>query len=762
MNPGDRDSVMRKRLLPVLLCLLAFRAAAQDIEIPAGLDDKAALSSAMPALAKSLIARQDALQSSSPDWLFRAQLVAGSYRDALNSLDALRAPLIGNASPRVRSRYWEYILYAQAGLRSYERKISFDAAYREAFHALVNPLDDRTSAPVINRLSYDNLSEAEPKLLQDLEGLKGKNSISLTDAVGLIGDYNEVQVYRAFGSNTASLIAADDAHRYTTQTDIRVHTPGAGTICVLIVRPVRPQRLPALLLFTIYNEPGTNFREARRSASNGYAAVIGLTRGKGCSPDAIVPYEHDGADAASLIDWIAAQSWSDGQVGMYGGSYSGFTTWAAAKYHPKALKAIMVGAPNAPGIDSPMEGNVFWNFIYPWPFYVANNKTLDNATYNQHARWERLDRNWYMSGRAYQELDKIDGTANPIFERWLQHPSYDAYWQRLIPYRREFAEIDMPVLETAGYYAGGPGAAVYYLSQHTLYKPGAQHYLIIGPYDHFTAQRGTASADGEIDEIAGYPLDAAAHIDLVEFRYRWFDYTLRGGPKPDFLADKINYEVTGANLWKHAPSIAAMSATTRRFYLSADAAAGQFRLSPSGPAAGSINQSVDFAIRRDADLQAPGGGFQDKQLDTTNGLVFISEPLAASTEMSGLFSGRLEFTVNKKDFDFQISLFELTPAGDYFQLAPYWSRASHVGDLTARRLLVPGKRQSLDFRSMRLMSRKLAAHSRLVMVLSIIKEPGREINYGTGGTVSEETIADAKVPLKITWFSASHIDVPWQ
>ena len=72
--------------------------------------------------------------------------------------------------------------------------------------------------------------------------------------------------------------------------------------------------------------------EARRTASNGYAGVEGLTRGKGCSPDAPVPYEHDGSDAAAVIDPISRQPWSDGRVGMYGGSYEGFTQWAAAKH----------------------------------------------------------------------------------------------------------------------------------------------------------------------------------------------------------------------------------------------------------------------------------------------------------------------------------------------------------------------------------------------------------------------------------------------
>jgi uncharacterized protein len=47
-----------------------------------------------------------------------------------------------------------------------------------------------------------------------------------------------------------------------------------------------------------------------------------------------------------------------------------------------------------------------------------------------------------------------------------------------------------------------------------------------------------------------------------------------------------------------------------------------------------------------------------------------------------------------------------------------------------------------------------------VAVLSVIKESGRQINYGTGGNVSAETLADAKAPLRIIWFTSSCIDMP--
>ena len=747
---------MRRLLIGICSSLLVSPAGAQTLSIPAGMGDETSLSRNMPEFAKAVIASQQSA-AADPAALFRAQLVAGLYGDALKSLEKLRAPLANDPSPRVRARYYEYILYARSALEA-GAKAGFEAAYRDTFRAIVAPLDNRTSAIVVNGLSFNNLSQADRALQQDLAQIKDQRTLSLVESLKFVRDYNEREVYRALAAATPELIAEDDARRYSIQKDLIVATPDGAAICTLLVRPAGEAKLTTLLQFTIYNDAAAIMREARRAASNDYAGVIGLTRGKGCSPDPIMPYEHDGADAAALIDWIAAQPWSDGRVGMYGGSYSGFTPWAAAKHHPKALQAIAVGAPAGPGIDAPMEGNVFWNFIYPWPFYTTDNKALDDATYYDAPRWEKLDSTWYSSGRPYRNLDKIDGTPNPIFDRWLEHPAYDAYWQSLIPYKEEFATIDIPVLQTAGYYYGGPGAAVYYLSQHVRYRPDAQHYLVIGPYDHFMAQRGTANSEGDVESVSGYQIDAAAKIDMVELRFHWFDHVFKAAPKPAMLADKINYQVTGANTWKHAASLEAMANSSLRYYLSADAMGQAHRFSSVPKAGASIRQSIDFAERHVE--QTPGGGVQDRDLDSTNGLVFISEPLTESTELSGLFAGHLDFIANKRDFDFQVALYELTPAQDYVQLAPFWARASHVKDFTHRHLLTAERRQSLDFRSMRLMSRQAAAGSRIVAVLSIIKEPGREINYGTGKAVADESIADAKIPLRLTWFADSYIDIP--
>jgi hypothetical protein len=57
-------------------------------------------------------------------------------------------------------------------------------------------------------------------------------------------------------------------------------------------------------------------------------------------------------------------------------------------------------------------------------------------------------------------------------------------------------------------------------------------------------------------------------------------------------------------------------------------------------------------------------------------------------------------------------------------------------------------------------SRKLDVGSRVVVVLSVNKRPDRQINYGTGHAVNQETIEDGRVPVKIRWYSDSYIDLP--
>src|ERR1700732_204167 len=72
-----------------------------------------------------------------------------------------------------------------------------------------------------------------------------------------------------------------------------------------------------------------------------------------------------------------------------------------------------------------------------------------------------------------------------------------------------------------------------------------------------------------------------------------------------------------------------------------------------------VSQSLDFKDRSDVDRVSPASGdIIDTGIDTYHSVVFETAPFDRSTDISGLFSGRLEFVTNKKDFDFQIQLYE--------------------------------------------------------------------------------------------------------
>jgi len=227
----------------------------------------------------------------------------------------------------------------------------------------------------------------------------------------------------------------------------------------------------------------------------------------------------------------------------------------------------------------------------------------------------------------------------------------------------------------------------------------------------------------------------------------------------------VNYEVMGANLWKHAPSVAAMASRSERFYLAGRA------LSPRRPGPGTaVLQMVDLADRSDVDRFAPRGPLIDQSLDDwpivdkatnlANSVMFLSAPFARPPEISGLFSGELALVADKRDFDVAVTLFEVTAKGEYFQLSYCWQRASYAKDRGRRQLLVPGQPTRLPIRAGRLTSRRFQPGSRLAVVISVTKQPGEQINYGTGKDVSDETVKDAGAPLTIRWLGSGFIDVP--
>ena len=73
----------------------------------------------------------------------------------------------------------------------------------------------------------------------------------------------------------------------------------------------------------------------------GYIVVFQLTRGQGQSEGTFHQHSDDADDGYDCIDWVAQQTWCNGNVGMQGVSYLGSSQLMAARSKPPALKCIM-------------------------------------------------------------------------------------------------------------------------------------------------------------------------------------------------------------------------------------------------------------------------------------------------------------------------------------------------------------------------------------------------------------------------------------
>lgn len=552
-------------------------------------------------------------------------------------------------------------------------------------------------------------------------------------------------------------VCAQQNRDYIIQDSVLIKTFQGHTLSAVVVRKknwTTPQ--PAALLFFLYSNLERSRTEGKYAADHGYVGIVADVRGKRLSPDSLTPYENEQEDVYEVIDWISKQSWSNGQVGMYGGSYSGFAQWAALKHrvHP-ALKTIVPYVAGIPGMGLPMENNILINPNYEWAFYVGNNKYLDVQANNDRPRWRKMLLEWYNKGIAYRKIDSVDGAANPMLQRWLQHPAYDRYWQDMVPYQQDYEKIKIPVLAIDGYYNDGQASGLHYLREHAKYNPGANDYLVIGPYDHFGAQKGGVA------NLRGYLVDSVALINTSELTFSWFDYIMKGGKKPGILKDHINYQVMGGNIWKHASTLDEVHNQVLKLYLNTTRQDKYYVLSrkKTNKLIG-LTQTVDFRDReQDNNYNFPDPIIQE-QLVMPNGFAFATAPFTAPQEISGTFSGQLNIKINKKDLDFSVTMYEVMADGRFFELSYYLGRASYATDPTTRHLLQPGVKTAIPFSNTKMVSRLFGRGSRLLVIVNVNKNRFAQVNYGSGKEVSDETILDAGEPLRVTWYNDSFITVP--
>lgn len=356
------------------------------------------------------------------------------------------------------------------------------------------------------------------------------------------------------------------AQQFLIKDSVIIHLKSGNQITAIVVQnKAVTSPVPAIVRYSIYPSPQADKWYNSLAAFRGYVGVTVYVRGKYLSRQEIDPFVHDAQDAWEMIDWISKQTWCNGKVAMYGASYLGFSQWASAKKLHPALKTIVPQSAVGIGVDFPSHNNINSGYSLNWIHYVTDHKILDSAGQKQFSdskKWNHLYNKWFVSGKPFAALDTMEGRPNQIFQEWLRHPAYDHYWKKKTPTDKEYARLNIPVLTIAGYFDTDQSGAIHYFNKHYENNPHANHYLVLGLYDHFGLQQLTMPRS-----VDGYQLDSVAVFKVYKLTFDWFDYILKGGAKLVLLEDKVNYEIMGANRWEHAPDLPGIAKTNLKYFL---------------------------------------------------------------------------------------------------------------------------------------------------------------------------------------------------
>lgn len=559
----------------------------------------------------------------------------------------------------------------------------------------------------------------------------------------------------AVAATIASFTAgsAEDPGRADTDVDYRwgVRIPMAdGTeLNATVYRPKNSEGKPLPSIVTITPYISDRYHpDAQYFARNGFAFLIVDTRGRGNSEGAFRALGiEDGTDGRDVVEWIARQPWSDGNVMMRGGSYGGYNQWATARYFPKGLKSIVPIASPFHGIDFPMNYNVAYPYSIRW-LTLTSGVTPQGRTFGDGDFWNRKFLEYHQSGRPFTDLDEIVGVANPQFDEWLSHPVQDAYWLARVPDGDAFSRFDLPILTITGYYDGDqPGAMEYYRRHMELGndKGKANHYLVIGPWNH----SGTRIP---VQEFGGLKFGDAMMFDAFALDRDWYNWTLGKGSRPEFIKDRVNWFVAGANTWKSAPSLSQISTQMLEFFLHSDGSAQS--VFHSGVLADTLNEATDVdhytydpLDTRKAEV-VPSDEYIIDQTEVVmtdgDGLIYHSAPFAEPTEITGYIQFDTWLETDVPDTDVNATLYEILADGTSIALTGQTLRLRHRDSLAEERLMTPGTIEHVVFDNFYFFSRQIAEGSRLRLFVRPANGLAQQRHYNGSGPVAHQSAADAK------------------
>ncbi|WAL97233.1 CocE/NonD family hydrolase [Streptomyces sp. Je 1-369] len=296
-----------------------------------------------------------------------------------------------------------------------------------------------------------------------------------------------------------------DSYPYeTTREDFRVPLADGTTLYARVWRPVTDEPVPVLLEYLPYRlSDWTAPRDWQRHpwyAGHGYASVRVDVRGHGNS-EGLPTDEYSAqelADGVEVVNWLAAQEWSTGKVGMFGISWGGFNSLQIAALAPEPLKAIVTVCSADDRYDNDvhyMGGSVLAVDMHAWAATMLAFVSRPPDPYFVGDAWREM---WLTRLAAVE----------PFIHTWLDHQTRDDYW-RHGSVSEDYSAIGAAVLAVGGWHDPYRDT-VLRLVEHL---PDDQVRGLIGPWSHQYPDRG---------------LPPGPSIGFLQETLRWWDHHLKG------------------------------------------------------------------------------------------------------------------------------------------------------------------------------------------------------------------------------------------
>jgi len=216
-----------------------------------------------------------------------------------------------------------------------------------------------------------------------------------------------------------------------------------------IYRPKAEGKFPVLLVRTPYDKT-QEMEFGVKAAARGYVVVAQDVRGRFQSEGDWYPFKNESQDGYDTVEWAAALPYSNGKVGMFGGSYVGATQFLAAIAKPPHLAGICPNVTASNYHDGwTYQGGAFeqW-FNESWSTGLAMNTMRRRMEAGQNAvAWTKT---LPLTNYAVLEAPPAAGLA-PYFADWLAHPNYDDYWKQW-SIEDHYAQIQVPVFSLGAWY----------------------------------------------------------------------------------------------------------------------------------------------------------------------------------------------------------------------------------------------------------------------------------------------------------------------